>query len=158
MAAGAWKVFNRAKKYIGNGTLSLSSTTFRLALCLSNSNLKTSASALPLATRASITNYCVSTSDCERLGFALANETWTNVSATGANAKILRFDCDDLVITASQSAIAGIQYAYIFLSGASAAACKLLCYSTLTTTPITSLAIGNTLTIQMNTSGVLRLS
>ena len=158
MAAGAWKVFNRAKKYIGNGTLSLSSTTFRLALALSSSNLKTSGSALPLIMRGSITNYCVSTGDCPRVGFALSTETWTNVSATGANAKILRFDCADLIITASTSAIAGIQFAYIFLSGASAAAEKLLCYSTLTTSPITSLAIGNTLTIQMNTSGVLRLS
>ena len=80
------------------------------------------------------------------------------MSATGANAKILRFDATDLVITASTSAIANIKYAYIFLSGASAAAEKLLCYSTLTTSQITSLAIGNTLTIQMNTSGVLRLS
>ena len=158
MAAGAWKVFNRAKKYIGNGTLSLSSTTFRLALAMSASNLKTSGSALPLINRGSITEYCVSTDDCPRLGFALGTETWTNVSATGANAKILRFDCSDLVITASTSAIANIKYAYIFLSGASAGACKLLCYSTLTTSPITSLAIGNTLTIQMNTSGVLRLS
>jgi len=158
MAAGAWKVFNRAKKYIGNGTLSLSSTTFRLALATSAANLKTSASALPLVFRGSISGYCTSTDDCPRVGFALADETWTAVSATGANAKILRFDATDLVITASTSAIANIKYAYIFLSGESAAAEKLLCYSTLTTSQITSLAIGNTLTIQMNTSGVLRLS
>jgi len=158
MAAGAWKVFNRAKKYIGNGTLSLSSTTFRLALATSAANFKTSASALPLIMRGSVTGFCVSTGDCPKVGFQLSGELWTNVSATGANAKILRFDTGDLTVVASTSAIANIKYAYIFLSGASATVEKLLCYSTLTTSQITSLAIGNTLTIQMNTSGVLRLS
>jgi hypothetical protein len=62
------------------------------------------------------------------------------------------------VFTATTSAIANIKYAVIFLTGASAGAQKLLCYSTLTTSQITSLAIGNTLTVQMASGGVLTLT
>ncbi len=155
MAAGPWKVFHRAKKYIGNGTMSLSSTTFRIALAQSSSNLKTSASAKPLINRGSITNYVTSTAGCPRNGEALAGETWT----TGASAGQIRFNATNHVFTAAAgSAIANIKYAFIFLTGASAGAQKLLCYSTLTTSQITSLAAGNTLTIQMNSSGVLTLT
>lgn len=154
MAAGAWKVFHRAKKYIGNGTLSLSSTTFRMCLATSASNLKTSASAKPLMNRTSLTGQVTSTLGCPVLGKALTGEVWT----TGASAGQIKFDTDDLVFTATTSAIANIKYAVIFLTGASAGAQKLLCYSTLTTSQITSLAIGNTLTVQMASGGVLTLT
>ena len=154
MAAGAWKVFNRAKKYVGNGTLSLSATTFRMCLATSASNLKTSASAKPLMNRTSLTGQVTSTLGCPVLGKALAGEVWT----TGASAGQIKFDVDDLVFTATTSAIANIKYAVIFLTGASAGAQKLVCYSTLTTSQITSLAIGNTLTVQMASGGVLTLT
>jgi hypothetical protein len=154
MAAGAWKVFNRAKKFIGNGTLSLSSTTFRMALATSASNLKTSGSGKPLINRTSLTGQVTSTLGCPVLGKALTGELWT----TGASAKQIKFDTDDLIFTATTSAIANIKYAVIFLTGASAGAQKLLCYSTLTTSQITSLAIGNTLTVQMASGGVLTLT
>lgn len=154
MAAGAWKIFNRAKKYIGNGTLSLSSTTFRMCLATSASNLKTTGSAYGLINRTSLTGQVTSTLGCPVLGKALGGEVWT----TGASAKQIKFDTDDLVFTATTSAIANIKYAVIFLTGASAGAQKLLCYSTLTTSQITSLAIGNTLTVQMASGGVLTLT
>lgn len=155
MAAGAWKVFNRAKKFIGNGTLSLSSTTFRMCLATSASNLKTSASALPLINRTSLTGQVTSTLGCPVLGKALTGEVWT---ATSASSPTMKFDVGDLTFTATTSAIANIKYAVIFLTGASAGAQKLLCYSTLTTSQITSLAIGNTLTVQMASGGVLTLT
>ena len=158
MAAGAWKVFNRAKKFIGNGTLSLSSTTFRMCLATSASNLKTSASARPLINRTSLTGQVTSTLGCPVLGKALTGETWTAVSATGANAGVMKLAVSNIVFTATTSAIANIKYAVIFLTGASAGAQKLLCYSTLTTSQITSLAIGNTLTVQMASGGVLTLT
>lgn len=158
MAAGAWKVFNRAKKFIGNGTLSLSATTFRMALCTSASNLKSAASAKPLINRTSLTGQVVSTLGCPVLGKALTGETWTAVSATGTNAGVMKFAVSNIVFTATTSAIAGIQFAVIFLTGATAGAQKLVCYSTLTTSPITSLAIGNTLTVQIASGGVLTLT
>jgi hypothetical protein len=154
MAAGAWKCFNRAKKFIGNGTLSLSATTFRMCLATSASNLKTSGSGKPLINRTSLTGQVTSTLGCPVLGKALTGELWT----TGASAKQIKFDTDDLIFTATTSAIANIKYAVIFLTGASAGAQKLLCYSTLTTSQITSLAIGNTLTVQMASGGVLTLT
>jgi len=154
MAAGAWKVFNRAKKFVGNGTLSLSATTFRMCLATSASNLKTSASARPLINRTSLTGQVTSTLGCPVLGKAMGGEVWT----TGASARQIKFDTSDLIFTATTSAIANIKYAVIFLTGASAGAQKLLCYSTLTTSQITSLAIGNTLTVQMASGGVLTLT
>jgi len=154
MAAGAWKVFNRAKKFVGNGTLSLSATTFRMCLATSASNLKTSPSARPLINRTSLTGQVTSTLGCPVLGKAMGGEVWT----TGASARQIKFDTSDLIFTATTSAIANIKYAVIFLTGASAGAQKLLCYSTLTTSQITSLAIGNTLTVQMASGGVLTLT
>jgi hypothetical protein len=154
MAAGAWKVFNRAKKFVGNGTLSLSATTFRMCLATSASNLKTSGSARPLINRTSLTGQVTSTLGCPVLGKALTGEVWT----TGASAMQIKFDTNDLVFTATTSAIANIKYAVIFLTGASAAAQKLLCYSTLTSSQITSLAIDSTLTVQMASGGVLTLT
>jgi hypothetical protein len=154
MAAGAWKVFDRAKKFIGNGTLSLSSTTFRMCLATSASNLKTSGSANALINRTSLTGQVTSTLGCPVLGKAMTGEVWT----TGASGGQIKFDSDDLVFTATTSAIANIKFAVIFLTGASAGAQKLLCYSTLTTSQITSLAIDNTLTVQMASGGILTLT
>ena len=151
MAAGAWKVFNKAKHAIGNGTLSLSATTFHICLAQSSSNLKTTASARPLIMLGSVTNQVASTTGHPTGGDELAGETWTGTSTQ-------KFDCTDHVFTALGSPIVAIKYAIIYATGASAAASKLLCYSTLTTTQIASLAATNTLTIQMNTSGVLTLS
>jgi hypothetical protein len=87
-----------------------------------------------------------------RIGQALGGELWTGASS------VLKFDTSDLIITAVTSAIVGIQYAYIFVSGTSAGDSKLLCYCTLTTTEIATLQINNTLTVQMNSSGVLTLT
>ena len=154
MAAGAWKVFNRAKKAIGNGTMSLSATTFHICLAQSSSNLKTTASARPLIMLGSVTNQVASTTGHPTGGDALAGEVWT----AGSTASTLKFDVTDHVFTALGSPILAIKYAIIYATGESAAAQKLLCYSTLTTSPIASLAATNTLTIQMNTSGVLTLS
>ncbi len=151
MAAGAWKVFNRAKKFIGNGTLSLSATTFRMCLATSASNLKTSASAKSLINRTSLTGQVTSTLGCPLLGKAITGEVWTGTAT-------MKFDTSDVIFTATTSAIANIKYAVIFLTGASAGAQKLLCYSTLTATPIPSLAIDSTLTVQMASGGVLTLT
>jgi hypothetical protein len=149
--AGAWKMFRRAKHFIGNGTMSLSATSpgFRIGLALSSSNLKTTASARPLVYKGSLTNPVASTTGSPLAGDALAGETWTGSWTQ-------KFAVTNHVFTAVGSSIVNIKYAYIFMSGASDGASKLLCYSTLTTTPF-SLAVSNTLTIQINANGVLTL-
>jgi hypothetical protein len=150
MAAQAWKVYNLAKKKIGNGTLSLASTTFRLALVQSSSNFAT----YTLGTWGSITNEVASVANSySSSGRALDAEVWT----VGASAKQYKFDANDVVFTASGADITNIKGAVIWLEGASAAARHLLCFASLTSTQFT-LASGNTLTIQMNTAGIITLA
>jgi hypothetical protein len=149
MAAGAWTVYNEAKKKVGNGTLSLASTAFRLALFQSTSNFNTAT----LSIYNEVTNEVAEGNGYSSSGKALANETWT----VGTSAGQYRFDCDDVVFTASGGTIPNIKGAVISISAAASANRFLLCRSTLTTAQFT-LGTGNTLTIQMASTGVLTLA
>lgn len=149
MAAQAWKIYNLAKKKIGNSTLNLSSTAFRMTLHTSASNAAT----LTLGTYASLTNEVGSGNGYSSSGKALAGEVWT----VGASAKQYKFDCDDPVWTGTGGTIANIKFAVIWLSGASAGGRHLLCMSSLTSSQFT-LGSGNTLTIQMASGGVFTMA
>jgi hypothetical protein len=149
MAAQAWQLYNKAKKSIGNGTLSLASTAFRMSLVTSASNFAT----FTISTFASLTGEIADGNGYSTSGKALTGEVWT----VGASAKQYKFDCDDAVWTATGGAISNIKGAVIWLSGASAGARKLLCRASLTSTQFT-LAQNNTLTVQINASGVLTLT
>ena len=74
-----------------------------------------------------------------------------------ASAGVYKFDCDDVTWTATGGTIPNIKFAVIWLSAASANGRHLLCRSTLSTSQFT-LSMGNTMTIQMNASGVLTLA
>jgi hypothetical protein len=149
MAAQAWSVYNLAKKKIGNGTLSLASTVFRISLVTSASNFAT----FTLGVFGSITNEIADGNGYSTSGKAMTNEVWT----VGASAKQYKFDADDVVWTATGGAISNIKAAVIWISGASAAARHLLCRASLTSTQF-NLATNNTLTIQMNSAGILTLT
>jgi hypothetical protein len=149
MAAQAWKVYNKAKKSIGNAGLSLAATVFRISLVTSASNFAT----FTISTFASLTGEIADGNGYSTSGKALTGEVWT----AGASAKQYKFDTDDVVWTATGGAIANIKGAVIWISGASAGARKLLCFASLTSSQFT-LALNNTLTIQMNASGVLTLT
>lgn len=149
MAAGAWTVYNEAKKKIGNGTLPLNSTAFHIQLHTSASNAATAT----LSIISEVTNEVTSGNGYSSSGKAMANEVWT----VGASAGQYKFDADDVVWTGTGGSIANIKYAVIWISGASAGGRHLLCYSQLTSSQFT-LASGNTLTIQMNSSGILTLA
>ena len=41
MAASAWQLYNSAKKYIGNGTITLGAGVFKMVLATSASNTST---------------------------------------------------------------------------------------------------------------------
>lgn len=149
MAAQAWKIYNEAKKYIGNGTINLGSGNFRLALVTSASNFAT----LTLSVWNSITNEVTSvTNSYSSSGKALAGRAWT----VGSSAKAYMLDFNDVVFTGSGNAISNIKAAIIYLSAASTASRKLLCYASLTSSQFT-LASGNTLTIQFATTGVFQM-
>lgn len=149
MAAQPWKIYNKAKKKIGNGTMNLAGTTWRLSLVQSASNFAT----LTLSTWASITNEVASVANSySSSGRALTGEVWTTI----ASAKSYSFDFSDVVFTGSGNAIANIKAAVVWLSGASANARHLLGFASLTSTQFT-LASGNTLTIQMATNGMFQM-
>lgn len=149
MAAGAWTVYNEAKKYIGNGTISLAATVYRITLHTSASNAATAT----LSIYNELTNEVAEGSGYSSSGKALTGEVWT----VGASAGQYKFDTDDVVWTATGGSIANIKFATIWLSAAASANRKLLCRSTLTSSQFT-LSSGNTLTLQMNASGILTLA
>lgn len=149
MAAGAWTVYNLAKKKIGNGTLSLASTAFRITLHTSASNANTAT----LGVYNSVTSEVTSGNGYSSSGKALANEVWT----VGASAGQYKMDFDDIVWTGTGGSIANIKFAVISLSAGTSAGRHLLCRSQLTTSQFT-LASGNTLTIAVNAAGAITLA
>ena len=144
MAAGAWKVFPRAKLKIGQGVLTLGSAIMNLAL----HSVGASANLLSnnVSTWGSIGSECTG-GGYTAGGNTLSTNTW---ALSGVNAK---FDSSDWVVT---GAINSIKYAVIFQSVAASSGFP-ICYSTLTATQL-SLGAGNTLTIQMAAAGIFTLS
>ena len=149
MSAGAWTVYNLAKKKIGNGSLSLASTVFRITLHTSASNANTAT----LGVYNSVTGEVTEANGYSSSGKAMTTEVWT----VGTSAGQYKFDADDVVWTGTGGAIANIKFAVIWLSAAASANRHLLCRSQLTSAQFT-LASGNTLTIVMNASGILTLA
>jgi hypothetical protein len=149
MAAGAWTVYNLAKKKIGNASLSLASTAFRVSLFTSASNANTAT----LGVISSVDNEVTEANGYSSSGKALTGEVWT----VGASAGQYKFDADDLVWTGTGGAISNIKFAVIWLSGASAGGRHLLCRSQLSTSQF-SLSSGNTLTLSLNSAGILTLA
>lgn len=147
MAAGAWTVYNEAKKYIGNATLNLS-TAKRITLHTSASNAATAT----LSIYSELTNEVSEGNGYSSSGKSLASIVWT----AGASASQYKFDADDVVWTGTGGTIANIKIAVISnVSGGASG--KLLCRSTLTSSQFT-LASGNTLTLQMASAGILTLA
>lgn len=143
MAATAFQLYNKAKKYIGNGTIVLGTSAVKMKLCNSASN----ASTFTLSTFASITGEISARGGYVAGGRALATMTWT----VGASAKQYRFDADDLVFTASGSSLINVKFAVLGISGGKCLAwCKLSTAQFTVTSP-------NTLTVQFNASGILTL-
>lgn len=148
MAAQAFKLYNRAKRKLGAGTISLPGA-YRIALVGSGSNFATAT----LSLLGSLTDQVTEANGYSSSGKALASEAWT----AGASAGQIKFDAADPVWTATGGAINSIKAAVIFASGASAGACHLLAYASLTSSAF-NLSSGNTLTIQFNSSGIFTLA
>jgi len=144
MAAGAWKINPNAKVHLGNGDFDLDAAVFNLTLQSvgASANILTAAVSIFTSLGSQVTGG----------GYAAGGNTLsTNVYAlSGQNGK---FDSSDWVVTGS---IASIKYAYIMQS-ISATSGFLLCYSTLSTSGF-DLTGTNTLTVQMNASGIFTLA
>ena len=124
MAAQAWKVYNLAKKKIGNATINLATGAFRMTLHTSASNAAT----LTLGTYASATGEVTSVaSSYSSSGKACTSVQWT----VGASAKQYKFKVGN-VFWSANSQISNIKFALIWVSAASAGGRHLLTVASLT--------------------------
>lgn len=152
MAASAWQLYNSAKRYIGNGTITLGAGVFKIVLATSASNTST----FTLSTYASITNEIASQGGYVTGGRDIPPATgkWT----VGASAKQMKFTYSTigLTFTASGTALANIKYAVI-RNSTGATAGKLLCFCRLSSSQFT-VSSPNTLTILPAATGVFTLT
>lgn len=152
MAASAWQLYNSAKKYIGNGTITLGAGVFKMLLATSASN----ASTFTLSTYASVTNEISATGGYTAGGKNLVPATaqWT----VGASAKQMKFTMSTvgLAFTASGASLTNIKYA-IIRNSTGAGAGKLLCFCQLSSSQFT-VTSPNTLTVLPAATGIFTLA
>jgi len=152
MAATAWQLYNDGKRYIGNGTIELGVSNFKMALFRTSSN----ASTFTLSTFGSLTAQISATGGYVSGGKALVPATgqWT----TGASAKQMKFTYSTvgLTFTASGAPLTNVRYAVIY-KDASGSAAKLLCFCQLSSAQFT-VSSPNTLTVLPAATGVFTLT
>lgn len=151
MAAGKWKLYEKGKLHLADGTFDLDDTTnWKLALYLSTSNANTLSGSEVIA---DLTNEHAAANGYSAGGAALTTETWTNSSGT------ITFDAADVVFTASGGSIVA-RFAVIYKNATVNSIVKpILAVCLLDTAPADVTATdGNTLTIVMNASGIFTLS
>jgi hypothetical protein len=152
MAASAWQLYNEAKKYIGNGTITLGAGVFKMVLAKAASN----ASTFTLSAYSEITNEVAAAGGYVTGGRNLVPATaqWT----VGASAKQMKFTMSSigLAFTASGASLVNIKYA-ILRNSTGAAAGRLLCWCQLSSSQFT-VASPNTLTVLPAATGIFTLT
>jgi len=152
MAASAWQLYNSAKKYIGNGTITLGAGVFKMLLATSASN----ASTFTLTAYSQITNEIAATGGYTTGGKNLVPATayWT----VGASAKQMKFTMSTvgLAFTASGASLTNIKYA-IIRNSTGATAGRLLCFCQLSSSQFT-VTSPNTLTVLPAATGIFTLA
>lgn len=143
MAADAWQFYDTFKEYMADNTIDLDGDTFIMGLVTSTYTFSASHSTI-----SDITN--------ELSGSGYARDTlvasWVRSGGT------VTFDSDDGVFTASGGPITA-RRAFIFDDTPTSPADPLVCSSLLDNAPAdVSVTDGNTLTIQINASGIFTLS
>jgi len=159
MAAGAWKIYTRAKRALGagSGVVTLGAGVFKMALH------RTSASANILkVSNGDISTWASMGSEISATGgyaaggrnIPPATGKWT----VGASTKQMKFSYTTagLVFTANGANLTNIRYAVI-RNSTGAGAGKVLCYCTLSTAAFT-ITSPNTLTISPAATGVFTLA
>ena len=144
MAAGAWKIFHHGKFKLGRGDISLSGGIFNLTLH------SIGASDAMLGSASSV--FTEIGSQVTGGGYAAGGKTISNTTwaFSGNNVK---FDSNDWIVTGS---IASIKYA-VLMQSISPTSGFVLAYSTLSATGF-AVTGSNTLTVQMNASGIFTLA
>jgi hypothetical protein len=152
MAATAWQLYNKAKQYIGNGTITLGAGVFKMVLATSASN----ASTFTLTAYSQITGEISATGGYVTGGKALVPATayWT----VGASAKQFKFTMSTvgLAFTASGASLTNIRYA-ILRNSTGVGAGRLLCFCQLSSSQFT-VTSPNTLTVLPAATGIFTLT
>lgn len=152
MAATAWQLYNEAKQFIGNGTITLGAGVFKMLLARSASN----ASTFTLSAYSQITNEISATGGYVLGGRNLVPATgqWT----VGASAKQYKFTYSTigLTFTASGASLTNVKFAVI-RNSTGAGAGRLLCFCRLSSSQFT-VTSPNTLTILPAATGVFTLT
>lgn len=151
-AAGKWKVYDFAKKYLADGTFDLDDTTnWKIALFLSTSNANTLS--VGTGVYGDLTNECATAFGYTQGGFTLSNVTWTASGAT------LTFKSGNGTWTASGGSLIQ-RYAVIYKNATVNGIIKpILCVCLLDTTPANvTVTSGNILSIAINASGIFTLT
>jgi hypothetical protein len=152
MAASAWQLYNKAKQYIGNGTITLGAGVFKMLLATSASN----ASTFTLTAYSQITGEISATGGYVAGGKDLVPATayWT----VGASAKQFKFTMSTvgLAFTASGASLTNVKYA-ILRNSTGAGAGRLLCFCQLSSSQFT-VTSPNTLTVLPAATGIFTLT
>lgn len=153
MAASAWQLYNSAKKYIGNGTITLGAGVFKMLLSRTSSN----ASTFTLSTYASVTAEISATGGYVAGGKNLVPATgqWT-VNPSSATQMKYTMSTVGLAFTASGASLTNIRYA-VLRNSTSAAGGRLLCFCQLSSSQFT-VASPNTLTVLPAATGIFTLT
>ena len=139
MAAGAWTFTNAGRTSLLDGTFDLDTDTFKMALFLSTSDLG-----------ASSTTYPATNEHANANGYTTGGVSVT-LSLSGTTT--VTVDSTDAQWTASGGSIIA-RFACIY-----EVAGNILCYCLLDSTPAdVTVTTGNTLTVQINASGVFTLA
>lgn len=153
MAAGKWKVYDKAKLRLSDGTFDMDNASLGLtmALFLSTSNCDTLG--VGTGVYGDLTNEHANANGYLTGGVALTGETWTNATSTTT------FDCDNVIWTASGGSIVA-RFAVIYCNATVNTIVKpLLAVCLMDTTPgdITA-TTGNTLTVTIDATGVFTVT
>ena len=152
MAASAWQLYSYAKRYIGNGTITLGAGVFKMVLAATASN----ASTFTLSTYASLTSEISATGGYATGGKNLVPATGSWVVGTTTNQFKFTMSSVGLAFTASGASLTNIRYA-ILRNSTGAGAGKLLCFCQLSSTQFT-VTSPNTLTILPAATGIFTLT
>ena len=151
MAATAWTLHDKAKEYIGDGTIDLDGDTFKLILLLSTSNIATTS----VDGYAAVTNEHATANGYTQGGVTLTSPTWTESSGT------VTFDATDMTDawTASGGSIV-CRFAAIFDDTVTTpVADPIICHTLLDDSPADiTVTDGNTLSITFPAGGIFAVT
>jgi hypothetical protein len=145
--ASAWRIYDKAREYIGDSTIDLDTDVFYMALLSTGAAATISNSAR--STWNSLTAAMVSTVGGGAADKTLSAVTWGSGTSAGAT----QFDCTAKIFSAVTSAYSNVQYAVIHVSGG-----QLLAWSKLSSSAF-DITAGNTLTVTPNaTNGIFEMT